>query len=144
MKSSWVTGAVQIWSEIVVELWQFLSSVKIQLVGANEKKKKLYIYSVQTPPPPFLQGGELSFQLNFQKGGGAWQGKGLKISTFRGGLLGKRGVTFFRGCDFHIKNKVKSEIVNDKKSLQSKIFFSAITKNSNYEILPKNLVTFKR
>ena len=67
------------------------------------------------------------------------RGKGLKISTFRG------GVTFFRGgCNFHIKNKVKSEIVNDKKSLQSKIFFSAIIKNSNWEILPKNLVTFKR
>ena len=58
------------------------------------------------------------------------RGKGLKISTFRGGLLGKRGGDFFQGgCNFHIKNKVKSEIVNDKKSLQSKIFFSAITKN---------------
>ena len=54
------------------------------------------------------------------------------------------GDFFQRGCNFHIKNKVKSEIVNDKKSLQSKIFFSAIIKNSNWEILPKNLVTFKR
>ena len=26
----------------------------------------------------------------------------------------------------------------------SKIFFSVITKNSNWEILPQNLVTFKR
>ena len=51
------------------------------------------------------------------------RGKGLKISTFRGGLLGKRGVTFFRGCDFHIKNKVKSEIVNDKKEFAIKNIF---------------------
>ena len=35
-------------------------------------------------------------------------------------------------------------IFNDKKSLQAKIFFSVITKNSNWEILSKNLVTFKR
>ena len=80
----------------------------------------------------------LSFQPNFQKGGELDRGKGLKISTFRGGS------DFFQGgCNFHIKNKVKSEIFNDKKSLQAKIFFSVITKNSNWEILPKNLVTFK-
>ena len=31
-----------------------------------------------------------------------------------------------------------------KKKFTSKIFFSAVTKNSNWEILAKNLVTFKR
>ena len=31
-----------------------------------------------------------------------------------------------------------------KKSLLAKIFFSVITNNLNWEILPKNLVTFKR
>ena len=31
-----------------------------------------------------------------------------------------------------------------KKSLQTKMFFSVITKNLNWEILTKNLVTFKR
>ena len=31
----------------------------------------------------------------------------------------------------------------DKKSLYTKVFFSAITKNSNSEILSKNLVTSK-
>ena len=41
-------------------------------------------------------------------------------------------------------NKLKSEMFNDKKSLYAKIFFFVITKNSNWEILPKNLVTFKR
>ena len=66
-------------------------------------------------------------------------------SAFRRGLLGKRGVTFFReGCNCHIKNKLKSEMFNDKKGLQAKIFFSVMTKNSNREILLKNLVTFKR
>ena len=45
--------------------------------------------------PLFLQGGRggggLSLQPNFQKGVLG------KTSTFRGGLLGKMGVTFFRG-----------------------------------------------
>ena len=31
-----------------------------------------------------------------------------------------------------------------KKSLQAKIFYSAITKNSNWEILPKNLITLSK
>ena len=62
-----------------------------------------------------------------------------------GGLLVKRGWLFSEeGCNFHIKNKLKSGIFNDKKRLQAKIFFSVITTNSNWEILPKNLVTFKR
>ena len=44
----------------------------------------------------------------------------------------ERGGDFFQGsCNFHIKNKLKSEIFNDKKSLYAKIFFSVITKNSN-------------
>ena len=48
------------------------------------------------------------------------------------------------GCSGYIKNKLKSEIISNKKSLQTKMFFSAITKNVNWEILTKNLVTFKR
>ena len=41
-----------------------------------------------------------------------------KTSAFRGGLLRKRRMSFFRGgCNFHVKNKLKSEIFNDKKSL---------------------------
>ena len=31
-----------------------------------------------------------------------------------------------------------------KKDYKQKVFFYVITKNSNWEILPKNLVTFKR
>ena len=52
----------------------------------------------------------LSLQTNFQKGGLD------KISTFKGGLLRNRGSLFSGGCNFHIKNKSKSEIFNDKKS----------------------------
>ena len=38
-----------------------------------------------------------------------------RISIFRGDMLAKRGVTFFRGgCSFHIKNKLKSEIFHKK------------------------------
>ena len=44
-----------------------------------------------------------------------------------------------RGCNFHIKNKLKSEIFNDEKGLSAKICFSVITKNSSWEILTKNL-----
>ena len=44
------------------------------------------------------------------------RGEGLdRSSVFRGGLLGKRGVTFFRGgCNFSTKNKLESGIFNDK------------------------------
>ena len=55
------------------------------------------------------------------------------------------GVIFFQGVfSFQIKNKPNSEIFNDKKSLYTKMFFSVITKNLNWEILTKNLVTFER
>ena len=43
MWSPWVTDCVvQLWGEKVIELWQFLSLVNIQVGGAQEKKKKLY------------------------------------------------------------------------------------------------------
>ena len=85
---------------------------------------------------PFLKGVGVG-------GGGFWASNQIfkkggldKTSTFREGLLGKRGVTFFRGGrNFQIKNKLKSEIFNGKKSWSEKIFFSVITKNSNWEIL---------
>ena len=47
------------------------------------------------------------------KKGQAWQ----DLNFYRG-LLGKKGWLFSgRGCNFDIKNKLKSEIFNDKKSL---------------------------
>ena len=61
------------------------------------------------------------------------------------GVYWERGGDFFqRGLQFSHKNTLKSEIFNDKKSLQAKIFFSVITKNSKWEILPKNILPFKR
>ena len=97
-------------------------------------------------------GGWVNILPNFQKGGLH------KVSIFRGGLLGMRVMTFFKGWGWgrgkgrekgvcavlYIKNKLKSEIFNDKKILKRRLFFSVISKNFNSEILTKNLVTFKR
>ena len=74
--------------------------------------------------PPFLLGGGGEPPTKFSKGGGL-----DRASTFRGGLLGKSGITFFGGGE--IKQVYKQK------------YFSVITKNSNWEILTKNLVTFK-
>ena len=59
------------------------------------------------------------------------------------------GADFFHGgggggFQFSHKKKKKTEKFNDKKGLQAKTFFSVITKNSNWEILLKNIVPFKR
>ena len=76
------------------------------------------MHSVHPPLSAEGGGGGLSLQPNFQKG------VLDKTSTFRGGLLGKTGVTFFRGgCNFHRKNKLKSEIFNNKKKFISKNIF---------------------
>ena len=60
---------------------------------------------------------------------------------------GKEGHDLFEGggvAIFTQKINIKSEIFNDEKSLYTKMFFSVITKNSNWEALTKNLVVFKR
>ena len=58
---------------------------------------------------------------------------------------GKDRRDFFQeGCSFYSKNKLKSEIFNDKKGSKTKMFLSFPTKNLNWEILTKNLVTFKK
>ena len=56
-----------------------------------------------------------------------------KTLTFRGGLLGKRGVTFFRGGAGGGGGGYNFQATITKK-----------TRNSNWEIVPKNLVTFER
>ena len=63
-------------------------------------------------------------------------GGDLRRSQFLEGGCKERG--------FYIKNKLKSEIFNNNKSLETKMFFSILTKNLNWEILTKNLVIFKR
>ena len=84
--------------------------------------------------PRFLLGvGGLCLQPHFQNR------EGLdRISIFRGGLLEKRGVTFFKGCSFFIEIKLKSEIFNNKNNLLTKMFCSMCS------IITKNLINFKR
>ena len=67
-------------------------------------------------------------------------------SQFLEGVAGNSfpGDLSLGSCTFYIKHKLKSVIFNDKKSLWTKMFFSVITKNLNWEILLKNLVTFKK
>ena len=86
-------------------------------------------------PPPHLSAGKVEPPTNFSKGGG---GELDRNSIFRG-VARKEGVTFFIGLKF-LHNNQFSEIFNDKESL----FLSVITKNLNWEILTKNLVTFRR
>ena len=88
-------------------------------------------------PPSFCWGVEP--ETKFSKRGGAW----LDLSFQMAGCW-ERGGDFSGGLQFSHKNKLKSDIVNDKKSLQAQIFFFVITKHLNQEILAKNLVTFKR
>ena len=82
------------------------------------RMKRVFIYKqknidiVCIPPPPFCWGREMNVLPNFQKEG-AWQDL-----NFKRGFAGKEGVTFFRGaCKFYKKTKLKSEIINNKKSL---------------------------
>ena len=89
-------------------------------------------------PLPFCWVGGWNFYQIFRKEGGG--GVLDKTSGFRGGLLGKKGVTFFRGaCNLLIKH-LKSEMFNDKKSLSRWILCSV---NSNWESLTKNSDIFK-
>ena len=77
-------------------------------------------------PPSISAWGELNFQPNFQKGGGGLVGPQLLER-----VAGKERMTFFMGAMQFSLKKLKSEIFNNKKSLQAKIFFSVITNNSN-------------
>ena len=45
-----------------------------------------------------------------------------RTSAFRRELVKKTRVTFFRGVGFYKKDKVKSEIFNDKKSFKTNFF----------------------
>ena len=55
-------------------------------------------------------------------------------------VAGKERDDFFKGgLQFLDKNKLKSAIFNDEKNYKQKFFC-----HSNWEILSKNLVTFKR
>ena len=69
----------------------------------------------------------------------------LTGSPFLEGSYWERGGDFFQGgCSFYKKSKLKSKIFNGKKVYKQKMFFSVLPTNLNWEILTKNLVTFKR
>ena len=72
--------------------------------------------------PPLCWGERVEPPTKFSKRGG---GRLDRTSTFRGGCW-ERGGDFFQrggGCNFHIKNKSKSEIFNEKKKFISKNSF---------------------
>ena len=63
-------------------------------------------------PPPNLQGGGVAPLTKFSKRVGLTRPQTLERGCW------ERGGDFFQGgCNFHIKNKLKSKIFNDKKSL---------------------------
>ena len=68
------------------------------------------IHSVHPPTLSAEGGGGVEPHQIFKKG------ELNRVSIFRG-IAGKEGVTFSGGCSFYIKNKRKSEIFNNKKSL---------------------------
>ena len=86
-----------------------------------------------------------SVHPSLSAGGGGGEGRGGGAGqdpTLGGEVAEKEGVIFLQGgCSFFIKNKLKSEIFNDKKFYK---YFSVIIKNLNWEILTKNSVAFKR
>ena len=81
------------------------------------------------PPPPFsarVKGGwDIEPPTKFWKRWGQGKGGGhFTGSQFKKGYIGKEGVTFFsEGGTFYTKNKLKSEIFNDKKNYKQKCFF---------------------
>ena len=95
--------------------------------------KVIYLHSVHS-----LSAGALDLLPYFQKGG-------LTVSQFLEGGCWKSGVTFSAGgrcCSFYMKDKVKSELLKDKKGIYKQKCLSAITKNLNWQILTKNLVIY--
>ena len=65
-----------------------------------------------------------------KKGGGLTEPQFLEEGYWEKGRWPYSG----GGCSFYIKNKLKPEIFNDKESLQTKMFFSVITKDLNCEM----------
>ena len=91
--------------------------MKVYKVSAKKSVEELFLmipksHSVHPLPLP-LSAGELSLQPNFQKW---WAWPDLNLLR---GVAGKEGMTFFKegGCNFYMKNKLRFEIFNDKKSL---------------------------
>ena len=78
---------------------------KTRLTVMNMHSKLLNNRSVHPPLSTGCRG--VNLQPNFQKGGGL-----DRTSTFRGDLLGRRGVTLLGGLQFSHKNKSKYQNLN--------------------------------
>ena len=78
-------------------------------------------------PPSISAWGGVELPTKFSKRGGG----GLVGPQLLERVAGKERMTFFMGAMQFSLKKLKSEIFNNKKSLQAKIFFSVITNNSN-------------
>ena len=99
-------------------------------------------FIVCTSHPFPLERARLNLLESFQKGGGEGD---LTGPLFLKGGCWERGGDFFQGgCNFLTKNELKSGLFNEKKGLYTRMLCSVETKNSNWDIFAKNLVTFKR
>ena len=91
-----------------------LYSVEIQ----SQSKFEVYIHSIHPPLHFPLSAGWVEPPTKFSKIGGGGGRGGLTGLQLLEGVAGKDWVTCFREhCNFHLKNKLKSEIFNDKKSV---------------------------
>ena len=68
--------------------------------------------------PPLSAGGRVEPPTKFSKWGGGGGGGLSRTLIWRGGDLFERG-----GCNFYIKNKLKSEIFDEKKKFINKNVF---------------------
>ena len=99
-----------------------LPSTPIQAAECSTLVITIYHYCnldliVWTPPPPFLL-GVVEPPTKFSKRGG-----GLAGSQFLEGVVGKEGVTSFRGVQFLHKQKLRSDKFNNTKKFISKDVF---------------------
>ena len=109
---------------VVYTLRNSTSSAYFGFLGSEGLRWELWqshgtknIHSVHPHPPPFLLGGGWTSYQIFKKG------SLIGPQLLEGGWWERSEWLFSGGCNFYIKDKVKSEIFNDKKSLKTQIFF---------------------
>ena len=118
------------------ELWEISLSPWINRVLTSMLCRKTCKNIIKHPPPPAPSfcWGRLILLPNLQK----WA-RGLTGSQFlEGGFW--EWLFSERGFNFYLKNKLNTEIFNNEKSLQTKMFFAVTTKNLNCDILTKDLL----
>ena len=100
----------------VLDFNSALKKINITLAYKNDENN--IIVCTPPPPPPPVSPGGVKPPTKCLK----W-GRGLdRTSILRGGLLGRRGWIFQGGRSFYIKNKLKSEIFNNKTFTNKNVF----------------------